>query len=452
MNSMPGGTIRKAVVLTSISILFVTLTLLVVGVLRTYGPLLRTLVPLRTAFPLRKNDHIGESIPFFFSFDPETARGSEELYRRAESMLTRDPFSVTHKAGVPRGGSLHDFYTLSPFFWPNGITPGGRPYIYRDGRKNPEADSDRYDRVRLSRFKDSLMTLSAAYHFSGDERYGQQASRLLRVWFLGPSTRMNPHLANAQAMPGLTEGWSWGMIRLRDFAEICDAVRLIEDSPYLPESEYHGLQAWYRELLNWIAVHPFGRREYRKPNNHGTWFDASVSSIALFVGDTETARVILAKSGDLRIKRAIGPDGAQPMELVRSKPIHYSIFNLEALMIVIRAGQVLGIDIRNFEEDDRSSVDRSAAGQSRESRSYESRASNYPAGAAEASILAAIRWLYDIYTGESTHPALDGSVLEADLDDRNRRKLRRILSEYTRLLRATGAPIPGWMQDFSNSL
>ena len=92
------------------------------------------------------------------------------LLAEADFLLTTKPFSVTEKSIAPHGGSVHDFHTLSPFFWPNGIIPGGRPYIYRDGQKNPEVDSDRYDRVRLSRFTHTVQILSLAYYFTGNNK------------------------------------------------------------------------------------------------------------------------------------------------------------------------------------------------------------------------------------------------------------------------------------------
>lgn len=349
---------------------------------------------------------------------PATLRDAyEALLGEADSLLTVGPFSVADKPMGPRGGSVHDFYTLSPYFWPNGVIPGGKPYFYRDGQRNPEADSDRYDSVRLSRFSRAVRVLSLAHYFSGKRDFAERTAVLLRTWFLDPETRMNPHLANAQAMPGWAEGWNWGMIRLRDFAALTDSARLIQESEPWSDSDHVRLQRWYRDLLNWIAEHPFGRREYRKPNNHGTWFDAAVAGIALFVGDEATARGLIQASAELRIERAIEPDGSQPQELCRSIPIHYSIFNLEALTRIAQIGERIEVDVWGYEGPDGQSIGR------------------------------ALRWLHRVLVEKGADSRIGREVIERDLDRRNRRKLLSILGAYRERLEASHSPVPDWIEE-----
>lgn len=408
-------------------------------ILCAYGPLLKTLIPLRAAYPLQPSPTIAEPIPHLFSHDEESLRRNRTLIQRgqapatlqdahaallveADSLLTVGPFSVADKPMGPPDGSVHDFYTLSPYFWPNGMIPGGKPYYYRDGLRNPEADSDRYDSVRLSRFTHAVRVSSLAYYFSGKPGFAERTALLLRTWFLDPDTRMNPHLANAQAMPGWADGWNWGMIRLRDFAELTDAARLLQGSEAWSDSEQIRLQQWYRDLLNWIADHPFGRREYRKPNNHGTWFDAAVSGIALFVGDQATARGLIEASAELRIERAIDPDGSQPQELSRSIPIHYAIFNLEALARISQIGERIEVDVWGYEGPDGQSIGR------------------------------ALRWMHRVLVEEGADSRIAWEVIERDLDRRNRRKLLSILGAHRERLEASKSPVPDWIEELRDHL
>jgi hypothetical protein len=410
-----------------------------VVILVLYGPLLKTLIPLRATYPVRPSATIGRPVPHLFSYDDEVLRRNREriqegravatlrdahqaLLAEAVSLLAVGPFSVSDKPMGPGGGSVHDFYTLSPYFWPNGIIPGGKPYFYRDGIRNPEADSDRYDSVRLARFAHAVRVLSLAYYFSGEPDFAERASVLLRTWFLDSDTRMNPHLANAQAMPGWADGWNWGMIRLRDFAEATDAARIIQGSEPWSDADQIGLQQWYRSLLNWVADHPFGKREYRKPNNHGTWFDAAVAGIALFVGDEATARDLIQASAELRIERAIEPDGSQPQELSRSIPIHYSIFNLEALTRIAQIGERIGVDVWGF------------------------------AGSEGQSIGSALRWLHRVLLEEGAGSPVGREVIEKDLDPRNRQKLLSILGAHQGRLEAAHSPVPAWIEELRDHL
>jgi hypothetical protein len=160
-------------------------------ILGVYGPLLKTLIPLRATFPIRPSATIASPIPHFFFHGAEVLRRNrvliqeekapatlrdayEALLAEAGSLLTVGPFSVTEKPIAPRGGSVHDFYTLSPYFWPNGIILGGKPYFYRDGTRNPEADSDRCDSVRLSQFTHAVRVLSLAYYFSDEPDFADR--------------------------------------------------------------------------------------------------------------------------------------------------------------------------------------------------------------------------------------------------------------------------------------
>jgi hypothetical protein len=408
-------------------------------ILVLYGPLLKTLIPLRATYPVRPSTTIASPVPHLFSYDDEVLRRNrvliqegrapaalrdahEALLTEARSLLTAGPFSVTDKVMAPHGESVHDFCTLSPYFWPNGIIPGGKPYYYRDGIRNPEADSGRYDSVRLSRFTHAVRVLSLAYYFSGEADFADRTAVLLRTWFLDPDTRMNPHLANAQAMPGWADGWNWGMIRLRDFSEATDAARMLQGSRAWSDSDHISLQQWYRSLLNWIADHPFGRREYRKPNNHGTWFDAAVAGVALFVGDEVTARGLIQASAELRIERAIDSDGSQPQELSRSKPIHYSIFNLEALTRIAQIGERIGVDVWGF------------------------------AGSEGQSIGMALRWLHRVLLEEGAESPMAREVIEKDLDPGNRKKLLSILGAHQDRFEAAYSSVPAWIGELRDHL
>src|SRR5260370_4698532 len=62
------------------------------------------------------------------------------LRDRAESALTRGPFSVTEKRVPPPSGDVHDYVSLSIYWWPDPAASSGLPYLRRDGVRNTESD------------------------------------------------------------------------------------------------------------------------------------------------------------------------------------------------------------------------------------------------------------------------------------------------------------------------
>ena len=104
-----------------------------------------------------------------------------DLLRQADEAVRSGPFSVTDKTSVPPSGDKHDYFSLSPYHWPNEKTEDGTPYVFRDGQKNPQGDSEDFDRVRYGVFYDTVMWLSMAYRFSEEDRFAAHASHLMRV-------------------------------------------------------------------------------------------------------------------------------------------------------------------------------------------------------------------------------------------------------------------------------
>jgi hypothetical protein len=101
-----------------------------------------------------------------------------------------------------------------------------------------------------------------------------------------------------------------------------------------------------------------GKDEQSEPNNHGTWYDAQVATIAMFVGERETVREIVESAKAKRIARCIDPDGKQPEEMERTKGLHYCVFNLSAMSVLARIGEHLDVDLWNYKSKDGRSMRR----------------------------------------------------------------------------------------------
>src|SRR3954454_11434419 len=61
----------------------------------------------------------------------------DSLLAEADQALKSGPYSVTfEKAKVAPSGDKHDYISQAPYWWPDSLKPGGKPYIRKDGRIN----------------------------------------------------------------------------------------------------------------------------------------------------------------------------------------------------------------------------------------------------------------------------------------------------------------------------
>jgi hypothetical protein len=191
--------------------------------------------------------------------------------------------------------------------------------------------------------------LSLAYYFTDNQKYASKAVQLLQFWFINNSTKMNPSLQYAEMVPGRNNGSSTGIMDTHNISDIIDAIGLIQDSPSWTKQDLKSMQTWFSKYLNWLLYSNFGKKEAQANNNHATWYDVQVSSIALYLNKTDitnnTLQSAMHKLIPLQIRSS---DGRQPFELKRTNSWDYSIFNLEGLFKLANIGQHVGIDLWNF--------------------------------------------------------------------------------------------------------
>lgn len=278
---------------------------------------------------------------------PFYATAYQELKLEADKLLDVQPVSVMLKEKAPASGNKHDYMSLARYFWPDPTKPDGLPYITRDGESNPELD--KYDRNRLGETAGRVTTLALAWYFSGDERYAQKATELIRVWFFNKDTRMNPHLEYAQVAMGHNnnKGRSFGVIDTYSFIEMLDAVQLLEQSKAFTSKDSKQLKAWFGKLLDWLLTSQQGKDEAAATNNHSIAFDAQAISFALYVGNLNVAQDIINALPEKRLFKQIEPDGTMPRELRRTRAFHYSQYNLTHIIDIMTMAQKLGIYLDN---------------------------------------------------------------------------------------------------------
>jgi hypothetical protein len=119
----------------------------------------------------------------------------ERILKAANAALLLEPVTITRFPARLSEGGLNGFYSNGDYWWPDPAKPDGLPYVQRDGESNPNNFAQH--RLAVRDLRDAVAALGAAYKITGDDRYVAKAVAFLRVFFLDPKTRMNPHLKYA---------------------------------------------------------------------------------------------------------------------------------------------------------------------------------------------------------------------------------------------------------------
>jgi hypothetical protein len=288
------------------------------------------------------------------SHDPVLQTAKESLITQADKWLQEGPWSVMAKKKTPPSGDMHDYTSQAPYWWPSP-TPDGRPYVERDGQKNPEV-LNYTDRVYVEKVFLSSYTLALAWFYTGDEAYSKHAANIIRTWFISPSTRMNPNLNHAQLIPFANTGRHIGIIDFSQwYTSVLDAAAILATgtssggpAPGWTTEDMDGFQKWNKDFLGWLVDSPFGQQEHAEKNNHGSFAAMLVAAIALFVGNLQQVRSE-ADWAQKHIDETIEADGSLPGELRRTRSWHYSTFTLLALTRLALVVQKIGVNLWSYQ-------------------------------------------------------------------------------------------------------
>lgn len=253
----------------------------------------------------------------------------ERILKAASAALTLASITLTNFHARLSEGGPNDYYSNGDYWWPDPTKTNGLPYIQRDGQSNP--DNFNQHRMALRQLRDAVAALGAAYEITGADRYPTKAAELLRVFFLDPATRMNPNLQYAQAIPGVSSGRGIGIIDTLHLIEIPPAINAMQKSPAFPAATLAGLKQWFRAYTDWMVTSKNGQDEANAKNNHAVAFWLQVAVFAKFTGDEARLNECRRQFKEVFVPKQMAADGSFPLELKRTKPYAYSIFQLDNL-------------------------------------------------------------------------------------------------------------------------
>lgn len=250
------------------------------------------------------------------------------VLKNASVFLNEKPITVTASSSNRIAGSKHDYFSEGDYWWPDTQNPNG-PYIRKDGLTNPDNfTAHREAMIRLSQISGAL---GSAYILIQDEKYAEVLVLHLQAWFVNENTKMNSNLLFAQAIKGVATGRGIGIIDTIHLIEVVKAIQAIESSKALSKVDLATIRLWFSTYLNWLTTHEYGIAERDNGNNHSVCWTMQVAAFAAFTNDTKTMDFCRNFYKNTLLPNQMAKEGSFPLELQRTKPYGYSLFNLDAM-------------------------------------------------------------------------------------------------------------------------
>ena len=252
----------------------------------------------------------------------------ERILRAANQYLTEAPVTVTASHSDRSAGGLHDYFSQGDYWWADPKNPGG-PWIRRDGYTNP--DNFNAHREALIGLGVKAPALIAAWRLTKDKRYSAHFLKHLRAWFVDPATKINPNLEYAQAIMGVSTGRGTGIIDTLQWTDLARGLRLMEATGGLSAAEIAPIKEWFATYVDWMATSKNGVEEELAKNNHGACWVLQVAEFAQFTKREDLVALCRDRYKKNLIPDQVAKDGSLPLELARTKPYSYSLFDGDVL-------------------------------------------------------------------------------------------------------------------------
>ncbi len=249
----------------------------------------------------------------------------------AESNMNRRPVTVTAFYSKRSAGNRHDFFSEGDYWWPDSTNPEG-PYIQKDGQTNP--NNFVAHRLAMIGFSQLIGNLTSAFLITGNKKFAKAALPHLHAWFVDTATKMNPSLLYAQAIKGKVTGRGVGIIDMIQMMEVAQSIRVLEKAGLIPDRDITIMKKWFGDYLEWVTHYSYGLDEREAKNNHGTCWVMQVLSFSKLTKNDSLIKDCASRYQNILLPGQLAADGSFPLELKRTKPYGYSLFNLDAVTMV----------------------------------------------------------------------------------------------------------------------
>jgi len=278
---------------------------------------------------------------------------SQQLLEEASWALQQEPVTVTASYSPRSAGGKHDFFSEGDYWWPNPVSADS-PYIQKDGLTNPANFTAH--RLAMIRFSRIMGALASAYQLTGNRIYVLHAVKHCQAWFGDTATLMNPHLLYAQAIKGRFTGRGIGIIDTIQLMEVVQALLVMQSSDAMDKNCYLTTQQWFSQYLTWLTTHRYGIDEMKAENNHGTCWVMQVACFARFTNNPTLLDVCAHRYKRVLLPNQMAADGSFPRETRRTKPYGYSLFNLDAMVMICQILSTPENDLWHYTTSDGRSI------------------------------------------------------------------------------------------------
>jgi hypothetical protein len=267
------------------------------------------------------------------------------ILNAAQEYLKEEPLTVTVAHSERSAGGAHDYFSEGDYWWPDPKDPKA-PYVRRDGFTNP--DNFVKHRDVLMRLSVQAPALAAAWRLTKDKKYSEHFVKHLRAWFVDPATMMNPNLQYAQAISGVSTGRGIGVIDTLQLVDLVRAARVLEAEHGMSAVDADAIREWFAQYATWMSTSKNGTDEEHEKNNHGTCWVLQMAEFSQFAKRPDLTALCVDHFKTKIVPVQIAKDGSLPLELARTKPYSYSLFDADVLSGICQSLSTRGDNLWEF--------------------------------------------------------------------------------------------------------
>jgi hypothetical protein len=305
---------------------------------------------------------------------PQLATSAAVLQYMAQSSLADPLFTVTNQSIYALAPSNDTRYYIShaTYWWPgvNATYPGPNcnlsdPWhmhscaVYNvDGVFSPD-DYTFYAKANFINQATDTLALALAYVVFQNLTYIRYAAQMTDFWYVNATNQMHPDFSYVQTKtgPGKWVGGHSGILDMRWLMYVDSVLRILNTTiaitspadglgPIWTPTQQAVMQTWFQSASTFMSTATIALQEAAATNNHGTWQAAQNAAYAYYGGNLTGAAAIITAYLTKLYPAQFAYDGSQPLEInPRSRPMHYTLFNLEPLIYLAKLGEQVGVNV-----------------------------------------------------------------------------------------------------------